>query len=150
MQFYSPRGSLLTGLYSFTRQNKAKPAAKANGAAKATPKKGKKGAAEKGNGKGSAVKVAQVVGTAKAKRAALQAQKRGLNATGKASKMDIDRAVKSEKAKGVSTAWCHVYLLCCAHGPVPSLPSEQEASAQEERRPQGGQAHRPQDIVLHC
>lgn len=51
--------------------------------------------------KGSAAKVAQVVGTGKAKRAALQAQKRGLNATGKATKMEIDQAVNKQNNKTV-------------------------------------------------
>ena len=76
-------------------QKKKKAATGGPAANKTTPKKGKKGA----NTGGKAAKVAQVVGTAKAKREALQAKKRGLNATGKATKMDIDKAVKKQMNK---------------------------------------------------
>jgi hypothetical protein len=67
-----------------------------NGAA-GTPGKQPKATGNKANN--SAAKIAQVVGAGKAKRAALQAQKRGLNATGKATKMEIDNAIQKQNAK---------------------------------------------------
>ena len=85
-----------------------KPAAGANTPKKGTGKKGGNG--EGGNANGSAAKVAKVVGTAKAKRAALQAQKRGLNATGKATKMEIDSAVNKQVNKAVSKSSILFYI----------------------------------------
>ena len=62
-----------------------------------TPGKQARGTGNKANN--SAAKIAQVVGAGKAKRAALQAQKRGLNATGKATKMEIDNAIQKQNKK---------------------------------------------------
>jgi hypothetical protein len=47
------------------------------------------------------VKQAKVVGAGKAKRAAMNANKRGLAASAHASKMEIDNAVQKQVAKAV-------------------------------------------------
>lgn len=80
------------------------------GGAKNSQKKGKKGGNGNGNGEiNSAAKVAKVVGTGKAKRDALQAQKRGLNATGKATKMDIEKAVNKQANKVPNLPPLHIH-----------------------------------------
>jgi hypothetical protein len=79
------------------KKTQKRPAGGAKAGDKTAPRQRNRGA--KAEGAGTAVKVATAVGGAKAKRAALQAQKRGLNATGKASKMEIDQAVKKQVTK---------------------------------------------------
>lgn len=72
-----------------------KTAAKPNAATNTKKKKGGKASATSAE----TMKIAKSVGGAKAKRAATVSQRRGLSTTGKASKMDVEKAVSKEAAK---------------------------------------------------
>lgn len=79
----------------------AKPSPAAN--ARKAAKKGNNNQTVKAN-KPVNTKVAASVGASKAKRAATVAQKRGLNATGKATKEEIKKEIKKETKKAAAAA----------------------------------------------